>query len=618
MLTRYHVTGNRGRKKEQMEAILLEILQGILSGEDLDDRSLEKIIYRYNQGLGNESHFKKRHLLPYYLKARQNDPELWARWGIDGEIEKKLFSVLRMKPRRSASGVATITVITKPWKCSSDCLFCPNDLRMPKSYLHDEPACQRAERNYFDPYLQVVSRLKTLTEMGHATDKIEMIISGGNWTDYPLSYQIWFMKELFSAINNGYQDQVAIDARQRFYQQNGISQSDDELAELVRESQRLVNAGELDYNSGFESIYLSPAWQVVAASQTAELPELIEQQSINETAANRMVGLSVEIRPDLVSARVLKDLRLQGVTKIQMGIQSLDQHILDLNERNIQVEQITHAFELVRLFGYKIQAHFMVNLYGATPEKDKLDYLQFVSDSRFQPDEVKLYPCSLVESARLMREFARATWKPYSEDELVDVLIADTLATPGFIRISRMVRDISADDIVSGNRKTNLRQMVESQIARSGKAIQEIRYREISLSEPDVESLTLELISYETTISEEVFLQWVTVDGKIAGFLRLSLPKDDHAYAGDSDLPVHADEAMIREVHVYGTVARLGQAGESAQHSGLGRRLIERASTIAAERGYVKINVISSIGTREYYRNLGFYDNGLYQQRDLT
>ena len=142
----------------------------------------------------------KRHLIAYYLDVKRNDPEHWARWNFTEEQQRRIERTLQMKPRRTASGVATITVLTKPWKCSSDCLYCPNDLRMPKSYLSDEPACQRAERTFFDPYLQVAARLKALTEMGHITDKVELIILGGTWSDYPLAYQIWFVRELFRAL----------------------------------------------------------------------------------------------------------------------------------------------------------------------------------------------------------------------------------------------------------------------------------------------------------------------------------------------------------------------------------------------------------------------------------
>ncbi|MDR2957069.1 MAG: histone acetyltransferase, partial [Coriobacteriales bacterium] len=165
-----------------MEMLLLEILDRLREGELLEGRQLDRMIRTHNRGLKGSDQFAKKQLLPFYLDVKQTDSKRWQGWSVNPELEERLLRTLRVKPRRSASGVATITVITKPWKCTSNCLFCPNDVRMPKSYLSDEPACQRAERNFFDPYLQVASRLKTLTEMGHATDKIEMIVLGGTWT----------------------------------------------------------------------------------------------------------------------------------------------------------------------------------------------------------------------------------------------------------------------------------------------------------------------------------------------------------------------------------------------------------------------------------------------------
>ena len=189
-----------------METILLEIIDALQDVESLDDKALSKIIRRHNKLLGEGVRpYAKKRLLPFYLKVKDSNPERWSSWGVDETIEKRLYRTLQVKPRRSASGVATITVITKPWPCSSNCLYCPNDIRMPKSYLSNEPACQRAERNFFDPYLQVVSRLRALTHMGHPTDKIELIVLGGTWSDYPKAYQIWFTTELFRALND-YQD----------------------------------------------------------------------------------------------------------------------------------------------------------------------------------------------------------------------------------------------------------------------------------------------------------------------------------------------------------------------------------------------------------------------------
>ena len=150
-----------------MEDALIELIEAIRAGTRIDDAWLSRLLRRHNSAAHDATRrVAKRRLLPFYLGVKARDPERWATWHVDGTTEAALLRILRMKPRRTASGVATVTVITKPWPCSSDCLYCPNDVRMPKSYLSDEPACQRAERNYFDPYLQVRSRLVALSEMG--------------------------------------------------------------------------------------------------------------------------------------------------------------------------------------------------------------------------------------------------------------------------------------------------------------------------------------------------------------------------------------------------------------------------------------------------------------------
>jgi len=488
---------------------------------------------------------------------------------------------------------------------------------MPKSYLSDEPACQRAERNYFDPYLQVSARLRTLIQMGHVTDKIELIVLGGTWSDYPEEYQLWFITELFKALNDA-GSSMAQYARDRrfFYKDLGISNKEEDLKAYVASKQKEVNCGKLNYNQAVEELYgAASKWANTSPFQTASLEELLHQQDLNETAQHRVVGLAIETRPELVNPEALTMLKRLGCTKVQMGVQTLNPAILKANNRAITVENIKESFELLRVFGFKIHAHFMVNLLGATPAEDKEDYRRFVNEQEFRPDEVKLYPCALVEGARLNTHYADKSWQPYSEEVLVDILVADTLITPPFTRISRMIRDFSAPDVIAGNKKTNLRQMVERQIEQSGEKIHEIRYREISTGEVRPELLVLEILGWETSNTREFFLQWVDLDYRIAGFLRLSLPDLEYVKEHQAVLPVKPGEAMIREVHVYGQVAELQMAGESAQHSGLGKKLIAKACEIAHEEGYEKMNVISSVGTREYYRNLGFEDNGLYQQK---
>lgn len=646
-----------------MEQALFDILDALKAKERLDERELTKIINRHNKriletrrfgncdepndGGNTQNHapapsepakarpLSKRQLMAFYLDVQKNQPERWSSWGLSDEQQRRLVRTLQMKPRRTASGVATITVLTKPWKCSSNCLYCPNDLRMPKSYLADEPACQRAERTFFDPYLQVAARLKALAEMGHITDKVELIVLGGTWSDYPESYQIWFIRELFRALNDGSQAIGNLPARKHAYESAGISCDPELLKAFVAEEQRRIDNRETTYNQAFDRLYgKNAAWASVAQWQKATWEELETEHDANVDGQHRVVGLVIETRPERITPTHLAALRRMGCTKVQMGIQSLDENVRTLNDRHTSTQQIQRAFELLRLFGFKTHVHAMVNLLGATPESDKTDYLRLCNDAAFQPDEVKLYPCVLVEGTGLCERFEDHTWQPYSEPSLVDVLVSDTCATPAFTRISRMIRDISAPDIKAGNKKVNLRQLVEQRIDSEGLATAEIRHREVSLANVAAEDLSLEVIEYETTATSERFLQWVTSQGKIAGFLRLSLPhanaiarlNEEYEAATSKTaeqrhtlpFPLQVGEAMIREVHVYGRVEKLQHAGiNNAQHRGLGTQLVNRACELASRAGYQRINVISAVGTRGYYRKLGFYDNGLYQQRML-
>ena len=611
-----------------MEKTLHNILGEIRrTNAPLAPDALDRIIRARNREVaGPVRYVAKKKLLPFYQEAKEHRPEQWRTWSVSPAEEALLVRTLQVKPRRTASGVATVTVLTKPWPCSSACLYCPNDVRMPKSYLHDEPACQRAERNWFDPYLQVSARLRTLHQMGHVTDKVELIVLGGTWSDYPEAYQIWYMHELFRALNDmGCETTVERESetRRAQYRDAGIACERDDLADWAAEAQARVTAGDAAYNETVRDLYAcgthadGNGWAAAAQWQTATFSQLEALQCENEAAEHRCVGLVVETRPDAVTPKRLAMLRHLGCTKLQMGIQSLDERILAANHRGIGVDRMQQAFELARIFGFKTHAHFMTNLLGATPESDAADYRRMVEHPAFKPDEIKLYPCALVDGTGLVAHWRDCSWRPYTEEELVNLLADDVLVTPPFTRISRMIRDISAHDIMTGNKKVNLRQLVDLELAKRAQPVQEIRSREIAFGAAANDELSLSEVAYETTNTSEVFLQWITPDNRIAGFLRLSMPNADYVNARASDLPINTGEAMIREVHVYGRVAGLHQGGENAQHRGLGRMLIERACDIARNNGYTAINVISAIGTRGYYRKQGFADNGLYQQRRL-
>ena len=617
-----------------MDELILDILQQLRDGSQgaLDTHQLEMLINAHNSGIDSSAHstereklIPKRAILPYFLQVKQKNDVLWQSWNVTPELEERFIRSVRMKPRRTASGVATITVITRPHTCSSNCIYCPCDLRMPKSYLANEPACQRAELTFFDPYVQVAARLQALHQMGHSTDKVELIVLGGTWSDYPEGYQYWFIKELFRALNEWPNSPSHIQERLDWYSSFGLQNTEEALSSFVAEQQAAVFDDTATYNQAFHKLYdTSRPHQSAWSQMQSAYDELVEQQHSNETAAARVVGLVIETRPDTITPDNLRMFRQLGCTKIQIGIQSTRQEILDANKRQMSVAQIKRAFSLIRLYGFKIHSHLMVNLLGATPEADKQDFKTFVTDPGFLPDEIKLYPCALVSGTQLVQKYREGAWQPYAKDELVDVLVQDVLNTPPYVRISRMIRDISATDILVGNKHTNLRQMVEQELAAKDVArrVQEIRFREINQQQVSAAELTLQDFAYTTAVSDEHFLQWVTADNKIAGFCRLSLPHWDKLTAGTCDvtaneLLVQPGQAMIRELHVYGQALSLGSEGMSAQHQGLGQKLLAKASSIAAEAGYTSLNVISSIGTRAYYRAQGFTDAGLYQQKAL-
>jgi elongator complex protein 3 len=615
--------------------IITALLELLRAGKRIDNHVIKQVVMKHAvKDSDTNRRYAKKNIVPYLIKHSAKH------FNATSEEMQKLLNALQIKPRRTASGVATITVMTKPWTCASACIYCPNDVRMPKSYLSDEPVCQRAEIAYFDPYLQTASRLRALKQMGHTTDKIEIIILGGTWNDYSENYRIWYTSQIFRAlnesefldndtdfaniteatnpykvINNSPTTEKCIQVTNQLYADAGIENDRDKIKQHVAPYQAEVENGIKTFNAIIRELYVDNAqWQAVSNQQISTYDELEHQQKINETSKHRVVGLVIETRPDSITAQNLQIIRRLGCTKVQIGIQSLDEDVLARNQRKITLQQIRDAFALLRLFGFKIHVHFMLNLLGSSIEQDGRDYLRLVTDPDFMPDEVKLYPCMLVGGTELVAMHQNGVWQPYSEDDLVDLLVQDTVNTPRWTRISRMIRDISAHDIIAGNKKSNLRQVVEQKIEQQQMSVNEIRYREVSTQSVDMQSLTLRITEFRTSVADEYFLEWVTPEDKIAGFLRLSLPFDN-AFTKYEGLPTTPHQAMIREVHVYGRAQDLNNSGDGSQHKGLGKKLISEAEKIATEHDYKTLYVISAVGTREYYRSLGCEDDGLYQRK---
>lgn len=504
---------------------------------------------------------------------------------------------IRMKPVRTASGVAPVTVLTKPFPCPGRCIFCPNDVRMPKSYLAMEPGAQRAMQNKFDPYAQTMSRLYAFQVNGHVVDKVELIILGGTWSFYPEPYQIWFIKRCFDAMNDFAQDSAAPDAR---------------LVDFGRLDTTLLGAASSEtYNHVVSRFIEGEQGSLVSDWESATWPELEAAHAKNEGASSRCVGLVVETRPDRIDLDEVKRIRRLGVTKVQIGYQALDDRVLAMNERGHDVAATRRAMHLLRAVGFKIHAHWMPNLYGSDVARDEEDFARIFDDPDFRPDELKLYPTSLIESAELMKYYASGAWVPYDEEALVGLVERCMERVPRYCRLTRVIRDIPSHDIVVGNKTSNLREVAEARLrARDGVRV-DIRSREIRGARVQGDLQHRETW-YDAAVSDEGFIEAVTEDDRIVGFLRLSLPR------GEAKLEELRGAAIIREVHVYGAVVGIGErSAQGAQHSGLGRSFTERACTIAREAGFDRIAVISAIGTRGYYRALGFEDGALYQSRAL-
>jgi len=528
-----------------------------------------------------------------------------------GELleNEELLSIIKLKPTRSISGVVPVTVLTKPFPCPGKCIFCPNDIRMPKSYLSDEPGAQRAEKNMFDPYLQTYNRLLALNAGGHKLAKIELIVLGGTWSFYPENYQIWFIKRCFDALNEFGQN----DKREEITTEN-IYFAEEKIGPQFNAKGKRRSYNELVSEKEVKAYGIHNPQKI---SQVATWSELLSAQKLNETATARCVGLVLETRPDYISEAEIIRVRKLGATKTQIGFQSLQDNVLELNHRGHDVAATEKSVALARAAGFKIHAHWMPNLYGSTPELDKQDYLKLFT-APFQPDELKIYPCSLIETAELMDYYKKGLWKPYTEEELLDVLSFCLENTPRHVRLTRVIRDIPSTDIVVGNKKTNFREIAERHLTKREGLLHDIRAREVKGDSIDPLKLSLKISEYNAHsslgLTKELFLEYITPEDKICGFLRLSLPVNKTAKHFIAELQ---DSAMIREVHVYGVAQLLGVGGNNkgftSQHLGLGTKLITKAKELAKEAGFEKLAVISAIGTREYYRKQGFLDEELYQ-----
>jgi len=495
-----------------------------------------------------------------------------------------LDKLLVRRAVRTLSGVAIITVLTKPAPCPGKCVYCPTEAGMPKSYLKNEPAAARAYKLRFDPYRQIVTRLETLKANGHPTDKIELIVKGGTWSAYPRVYREWFIKRCFEACNSYPSSPPLIKGR------------------------KLENA-----------------------------------QKRNEIAKHRIIGLTIETRPDFITPEEIKHLRLLGCTRVELGVQTIDDKILAGVRRGHTAAEIVRATKLLKDAGFKVDYHLMPNLPGATPKKDLEVFKKIFSDQNFRPDMIKIYPCTVIPGSALYKIWKRGGFKPYSDKTLIELLLKMKTATPPYVRISRLIRDIPSPSIAAGNKITNLREYLQKELKRRGLRCRCLRCREIGhqlISSPYQGEVgrgkspkiylpspllrkegkaTLFIAKYRASGGTEYFVSFEDARRRVVfAFLRLRFPSSGKT-------------AFIREVHTYGQLVSLKQeskktkkspyggcpAGTQVQHTGFGKQMMIKAEQTAKKSGYREMAVISGIGVRAYYRRLGYRLKDTYMVKKI-
>jgi len=445
------------------------------------------------------------------------------------------------KASRTISGVTPVAVMAKPFICPGRCVYCPSSPEAPKSYTVESPAVLRARSCGFDAKKQVEVRLKTFAEMGHAQDKVELIVMGGTFMFYPRDYQYQFIKDCYDALN-------------------GITSS------CLEEARR-----------------------------------------INENAEHRCVGLCIETRPDFCGEAEIRSMLDFGTTRVELGVQTLDDEIHCLTKRGHGVAEVISATRLLRDYGFKVHYHWMPGLPGTTPEHDLELSRKLFEDERFRPDGLKLYPTLVVKGSELESWYRDNRYQPYSEEEMIDLLMAIKALIPKYVRISRLMRDIPSKFIIAGCKDLALRGTIRKKMDQAGLRCSCIRCREYGHRLRDgwaVGEPRLIRLDYEAWGGKEVFLSYEDENETLFGLLRLR---------------INEKKAVVRELHIFGPEVSLGGRLErAAQHRGLGERLLREAERIA--RGEFKADsllVLSGVGAREYYRSLGYGLEGVYMTREL-
>lgn len=532
----------------------------------LDNREIvtQKMVNKYLLALCKEFHRKPRiYVVNYILKKMIDNDEI---------NEENYYFVLQFligKKMRSLSGILEVAIMTSPgeFSCAYDCYYCPNQPGMPRSYVAEGPSARRARQSNFDTVKQFHERVSSYSVNGHPVDKIEVIVLGGTWDSYDVSYHRKFVTEVYFAANIFYDTEIR------------------------------------------------------------EMKTMEEEIKINETALCKIIGLTIETRPDQINEEQIKRCLSYGVTRVQIGVQHTNNKILKKINRQCTIEDAKRAIFMLKEAGLKVLTHWMPNLPGASPEIDKemFDEINFNPD--LKSDDIKIYPTIVTQTSdkdeskvytEIEKWYIRGKYIPYSNEELHDVIIHGKIHMHESVRISRIFRDIPKPNILGGADEPNMRQILTEKMNSEGLECKCIRCVEVKDNKVNPENIKIIVREFDASKSKEYFISAESNESRrlLHGFTRLRIPHNKETNFIDEI----NDCALIRELHVYGQLIPTFNNNNNIynQHKGIGRKLIQTAEEIAYNNGFKKISVTSGVGVRKYYEKLGYNLSQYYMIKNLN
>ena len=501
--------------------------------------------------------------------------------------EKEIVSeILKKKPTRTMSGVAIVAVMCHPHKCPHGrCLYCPESDIAPPSYTGEEPAALRGRMYEYHPYVQCFNRLKQLKKIGHDIDKVELIIMGGTFPSRDLSYQEWFVSQCIKAMCD---------------------------FGLIMENK----PNNHEFNLDLEEIRLFE--RDVLKSYPPNDYVLIENvQKVNENSKVRCVGLTFETRPDWCKKEHINRMLDFGVTRVELGVQTLSDEIYKKIKRGHSINDVIEANQLLRDSAIKVAMHMMPGLFSNQKQDLKM-FKELFNNDNFKPDMLKIYPCLVTKGSELYDLWQSGEYEPYNDYEAVELISNVKKILPKWVRTMRIQRDIPSTLIEAGVKKSNLGELVYNNLEKNHVNCQCIRCREIghkkTSKQYNLDEFRLYNENYNACNGKEYFLSIEDINEEsIAGFLRLRLPSKDHFRKEITD-----NTALIRELHVYGNLIKIGSKNSKiGQHTGFGEKLLKEAENIAIDNSKTEMAIISGIGSRNYYRKFGYEKIGPYMMKKL-